>query len=112
MLRRFTKPADMPALLPGTFVGIFNVDTNKGGEMQARIQKWGNSLALRIPKAVAELVGLSEGGEVELVVEDGAVVVKPVRKRRYSLDELVAGITAENRHEEVDTGPGVGNEAW
>jgi antitoxin MazE len=112
MLRRFRPPAQMPPLIPGTSVSLFNVDTSEGENMRARIQKWGNSLALRVPKGVAELVGLAEGGEVELAVEDGSVVVKPVRQRRYSLHELVAGITDENRHDEVETGPGVGNEAW
>ena len=80
--------------------------------MRAKIQKWGNSLAVRIPKALAELVELSDGREVELSVEDGKMIVQPARKRRYTLDELVAGITDENRHEEIGTGPSVGNEAW
>jgi len=80
--------------------------------MRTKIQKWGNSLALRIPKAVAELVEFSDGREVELTVEDGRVIVQPVRKRRYTLEELVAGITDENRHDEIGTGPSVGNEAW
>jgi antitoxin MazE len=99
-------------LIPHHLAGILNVDTSEGAKMRAKIQKWGNSLALRVPKGVAELVGLTEGGEVELVVEDGGMVVKPARKRRYTLEELVAGITEENRHEETDTGPSVGNEAW
>ena len=80
--------------------------------MRAKIQKWGNSLAVRIPKALAELVELSGGREVELSVEDGKMIVQPARKRRYTLDELVAGITEENRHEEIGTGPRLGNEAW
>ena len=80
--------------------------------MRAKIQKWGNSLAVRIPKALAELVELSDGREVELSVEDGKMIVQPARKRRYTLDELVAGITEENRHEEIGTGLRVGNEAW
>ena len=72
--------------------------------MRAKIQKWGNSLAVRIPKALAELVELSDGREVELSVEDGKMIVQPARKRRYTLDELVAGITDENRHDEIGTG--------
>jgi antitoxin MazE len=112
MLRRLrTRRIESLRLNPRRAAGIFNVDTERG-QMRAKIQKWGNSLALRIPKAVAEIAGFSEGHEVELVVEEGRVVVKPVRKRRYTLDELVAGITEENRHEEIDTGPSVGNEAW
>ena len=80
--------------------------------MRAKIQKWGNSLAVRIPKALADLVELSDGREVELSVEDGKMIVQPARKRRYTLDELVAGITDENRHDEIGAGSSVGNEAW
>lgn len=80
--------------------------------MRVKVQKWGNSLALRIPKGIAELVELSDGGEVELSVEEGKMIVQPARRRRYSLEELVAGITDENRHDEIGTGPSVGNEAW
>lgn len=80
--------------------------------MRAKIQKWGNSLALRIPKAVAEIVGLTDGREVELVVEDARLIVKTARQRKYTLDELLAQVTEENRHDEVDWGPPAGNEAW
>jgi antitoxin MazE len=112
MLRRLSDSRrPKPALLPGSFYSIFNVDT-KGGEMRAKVQKWGNSLAVRIPKAIAELVELADGREVELSVEEGKMIVQPARKRRYTLDELVAGITDENRHDEIGTGPSVGNEAW
>ena len=80
--------------------------------MRARIQTWGNSLAVRIPRTLAELVELSGRREVELGVEEVEMLVEPVRKRRDTLDELVGGITDENRHEEIGTGPSVGNEAW
>jgi antitoxin MazE len=80
--------------------------------MRARIRTWGKSLAVRIPRVLAELVELSDGRAVELGVEDGTMIVQPARKRRYTLDELVAGITDENRHEEIGPGPSVGNEAW
>lgn len=80
--------------------------------MRAKIQKWGNSLAVRIPKALAELVEFSDGREVELSVEEGRMIVQAAPARRYTLDELIGGITAENRHDEIGTGPTVGNEAW
>ena len=80
--------------------------------MRAKVQKWGNSLALRIPKAVAEIVGLTEGREVELVVEDGRLIVKTTRQRKYTLEELLAQVSEENRHDEVDWGPPMGNEVW
>jgi antitoxin MazE len=85
---------------------------NPGDPMRAKVQKWGNSLALRIPKAVAEIVGLTEGREVELVVEDGRLIVKTTRQRKYTLEELLAQVSEENRHDEVDWGPPMGNEVW
>ena len=80
--------------------------------MRAKIQKWGNSLALRIPKGLTEMLGVKDGSEVTLEIRGGELMIKPVRRSRYTLDELVAGITDENHHDEVDTGPSVGNEAW
>jgi antitoxin MazE len=80
--------------------------------MKTRIQKWGNSLALRIPRPFAEETSLTENAAVDLSVRGGKLVVVPVREEELSLDELVAQITPENRHEEVGTGEAVGNEAW
>lgn len=79
--------------------------------MQGQIGKWGNSLALRIPSSVAREVSVREGKPVEISVDKGSIVITPIQKApHYSLDELVAGITEENRHEETDTGATVGNE--
>ena len=79
--------------------------------MQGRIGKWGNSLALRIPNSVAQEALVSEGRPVEISVDHGSIVITPIDTvPRYSLDQLVAGITEENRHEETDTGSAVGNE--
>ncbi len=80
--------------------------------MRGKIQKWGNGLALRIPKRFAELLGVEEGSEVELLYQDARLIVKLPLDQTYTLDEFVARITDENRHEEIDTGPSVGNEAW
>jgi antitoxin MazE len=79
--------------------------------MRVQVQKWGNSLALRIPKSFANETDLSPGSDVDLSIEDGRLVITPLAKPRYSLDELLARVTPENRHDEVDTGPGVGVEA-
>lgn len=79
--------------------------------MPTQITKWGNSLGLRIPKAVAEQVNLGEGDIVDLTVERDAIVVRPARPK-YSLDELVDRITPRNRHRESDWGGAVGNEVW
>jgi antitoxin MazE len=80
-----------------------------GREVKANLSKWGNSLAVRIPRRVVEQAGLDEGVALDIAVERKSIVL---RRRAYSLDELIAGITPENRHGETDTGRPVGNEAW
>jgi len=80
--------------------------------VRVRIQKWGNSLAIRIPKPFAEEAGVSQGGEVELAVSRGRLVVTPLGQRRYRLRALLAAVTAANLHEEADFGGRVGREAW
>lgn len=79
--------------------------------MQTSIAKWGNSLALRLPRHVAQGANLSVGSPVELTVRDGSVVVTPVRKK-YSLDELLAQMNEEQRHQETDWGQAQGKEEW
>jgi antitoxin MazE len=78
--------------------------------MTMRIARWGNSLAVRLPKAVAEQAGLDEGTQVDVAVEGGRLVVTPVEGP--SLEELARGITADNRHAEVEWGESQGHEAW
>jgi antitoxin MazE len=78
--------------------------------MDTKIQKWGNSLALRIPKAYAEQIGLYTNSPVRLVLDGERLVIEPVR--RATLDDLLDGITPENMHNETDWGGPVGNEAW
>ncbi|MDO8834910.1 MAG: AbrB/MazE/SpoVT family DNA-binding domain-containing protein [Vicinamibacterales bacterium] len=80
--------------------------------MQTKIQKWGNSLGLRIPRAVAVAVGVDVGAEVALSVRDGDLIVRPTRRAKYRLDDLVRKITPKNLHREVDTGTPVGREVW
>lgn len=80
--------------------------------MRVQIQQWGNGLALQIPQSYAAEADLALGSEVEVTVEQGRLVITPSTKPRFTLDELVAGITPENRHAEFDTGPAVGNEVW
>ena len=69
--------------------------------MKTRIQKWGNSLALRIPKSFAEEVQLSQGTQVEVSLKEGKLLVSPVLETPFSLDELLAGVTEENLHQEI-----------
>ena len=80
--------------------------------MKVQIQKWGKSLALRIPKAFAVESNVTGGSTVEVSMENGNIVVTPIKDPNYSLAELVEGITDENRHGEIDWGRPVGNEVW
>ena len=80
--------------------------------MNTKIQKWDNSLALRIPKAFAAQAHLTQGSVVDLEVVDGRLIVQPARRGAYSLDELLAGISRKNLHSEVQAAPAVGREAW
>jgi antitoxin MazE len=80
--------------------------------MKTRVQKWGNSLALRIPKSFANEVGLQRETSVEVSMSDGKLVVTPVSKPKPTLKQLLAKITKDNLHHEVDTGVAVGNEVW
>jgi antitoxin MazE len=82
--------------------------------MQGQISRWGNSLGVRIPKEVANRVGLSDGAQVEIEARQGVVVISPLKPRlRYSLQELVAGVTPDEAHAtsaEIDWGPDLGRE--
>jgi len=80
--------------------------------MKTRVQKWGNSLALRIPKTFAAEAGLCENAPVEMSLAKGKVVVQPVAPEPLTLDELLRGVTDENLHGEWQTGPAVGREVW
>lgn len=80
--------------------------------MKTRVQKWGNSLALRIPKSFADEVGIRKETSVEVSLADGKLVIQPVAKPRMDLKRLLAKVTTENVHHEVDTGHATGNEIW
>ncbi len=80
--------------------------------MVATVARWGNSLAIRLPQHLVKEIQLTEGVEVDLVVIDGNLVIKPRLRKRYSLDDLISAITPENLHTEIESGIAVGNEAW
>jgi len=80
--------------------------------MQTQVQKWGNSLALRIPKPLANEVHLTEGSLVDLAVRGETLCATLITPARYRLEELLAQVTPENLHGEVSTGHAVGNEIW
>jgi antitoxin MazE len=80
--------------------------------MQARIQKWGNSLAVRIPKPFALEVGLEQNSLVTVSISDGKLLLELITEPNYTLEQLLAEVTADNLHQEMETGPVVGHEVW
>jgi antitoxin MazE len=78
--------------------------------MKVRITRWGKSLAVRIPKHAARGANFREGDCVELSISKGAMVIQKISKHNYTPDELVARITAKNRHCETEWGQPKGNE--
>jgi len=80
--------------------------------MKTRVQKWGNSLALRIPKSFATEVGLQRETPIEISLADGKLVITPVAKPELTLKQLLAKVTKENLHHEFNTGHAVGHEMW
>ena len=80
--------------------------------MQTKIRKWGNSLGLRIPKSFAEEAGVEAGSDVDLLVEDGELIIRPRRSPSYQLKDLLPAVTSKNVHKEIKTGDPVGREAW
>ena len=80
--------------------------------MKSQIQKWGNSLALRIPKAFAEETHLEQNSMVEILLEEGKLVIVPAASPRLNLNELLSKINRDNIHHEIDTGSAMGKEVW
>jgi antitoxin MazE len=80
--------------------------------MHVRVQKWGNSLALRIPKPLAEDAEVREGTVLNLAVSEGKVVATPVEKRKLTLKQLLSKVTRKNLHRKIDYGAAVGREIW
>ena len=78
--------------------------------MKAKVQRWGNSLAVRIPKSFAEEVGLEAGTAVDMRLVDEGLLVAPAPDESLSLDDLLDGVTRANLHAEVDAGPSQGRE--
>ena len=76
------------------------------------MKKWGNSLAVRLPKALVSEIGLKNESIVELSIEDHRLVIEPRASNVMKLEALLHEITDENLHEEIDTGASVGREEW
>jgi len=80
--------------------------------MQTTIQKWGNSLAVRIPKAFVKEAHVAYGTTVDLSVDNGKIVIDPHSEPEFRLVDLLKGVTKRNVHAEVETGEAVGREVW
>lgn len=79
--------------------------------MNATLQKWGNSLALRIPSALAKDIDLQQGSEVDISLVEGKLVVNP-KSRRLDLSQMLKEVSKKNIHAEYDWGKPMGQEAW
>ena len=80
--------------------------------MQTKIKKWGNSLALRIPKLLALDVNLKQNELVNLSIDKDSIIITPIGEKEYSLEKLLKGVTKNNLHGEFNTGAPVGKENW
>ena len=78
--------------------------------MIAKAAQWGNSIGVRIPRELAKRAGIGVDSTIEIDEADDGIVIKPIRRKEYSLKELVKGITRQNRHDEADFGRPVGKE--
>ena len=113
-MRRVTRVGAWKRLAEQAAYSVYPLcilESKERWDLRARIAKWGNSLGVRIPRAIAKKVGLDEGANVEVRVSGRNLVLAPAH-REYSLQELVAGITPKNRHRETNWGAPVGNEYW
>lgn len=78
--------------------------------MRVTVKKWGNSAAVRIPAAIMEAARLAPDAVVDVSEDGGRIVIAPVHDEAYDLDALIAKITPDNLHEEIDFGPSIGRE--
>jgi antitoxin MazE len=110
--QRFPANASSPRRLHRAGVPTYTQCIHREAAVQTKIQNWGNSLGLRIPRALAVEAGVRAGSEVDLSIQNGDLVVTPARRRKYRLKDLLEKVTARNVHAEVDTGGPVGKETW
>jgi antitoxin MazE len=80
--------------------------------MKTTVQKWSNSYAVRIPKSFIKEVVLEYRTDVELILEDGKLVVQPIKEETITFDDLLAQVTKKNLHRAEDTDLPIGNDAW
>ena len=80
--------------------------------MNTRMQKWGNSLALRIPKTFAAELGLKQNSPIKLSLKNGKLIVLPIITPKLTLEHLLSQVNKNNLHSEIDNGHSVGKEVW
>jgi antitoxin MazE len=80
--------------------------------MKTKVQRWGNSLGIRIPKALAQEAALESDSEVDISSQDGKIVISPLKQKSVSLRQLLSRVTEANLHAEIATGEPEGKEAW
>ncbi|MEM9161762.1 MAG: AbrB/MazE/SpoVT family DNA-binding domain-containing protein [Cyanobacteria bacterium P01_F01_bin.4] len=76
-----------------------------------KVSLWGNSLGIRLPQAIAQQVGFTEGALVSISIEGNTIILTPARPK-YALDELLKGVTPDMQHDELDWGEPTGEETW
>ncbi len=91
---------------------VFPINIIENFHMITKVQKWGNSLAVRIPRTIAEDTHLISGKSVDMPVHDGQIMIVPSRHQQYKLNELLSDVTSRNRHAEISTGNTSGREVW
>ncbi len=79
--------------------------------METKIQKWGNSLAIRLPKTFADQTGIENGSDVHLLVEEGKIVIIPIKEKELLLEDFLSRINEANIHKEISFGSAVGRES-
>ena len=80
--------------------------------MRARVQKWGNSLAVRIPKSLAVESQLGQNTLLEMSLEAGKIILVPVPQPKITLEQLLESVTSDNLHRETETGDAIGQKIW
>ncbi|UNC91341.1 AbrB/MazE/SpoVT family DNA-binding domain-containing protein [Candidatus Contubernalis alkaliaceticus] len=80
--------------------------------MILQIKKWGNSLALRIPKSFAKEINLDTGTKINLTIENGKLIIEPLKQNKYKLNDLLSEVNENNIHSEYSTGKPRGKEIW
>jgi antitoxin MazE len=109
---RVNRARQMPIVFPVLDTYCISSIQRERPIMSVTLHRWGNSVGLRLPKPLLDQLGLKQGSEVDIRIEGNRLVVEPAHRRRYTMAELLEGITPDNRPEEVDWGPPVGREVW